>query len=121
MARLVLALLIVCAAILPVKMTLLGGATNAEVDSSAEQLAEFATAQLNNKNDVNGPLSLVEVVSYKKQVVAGTNHIFTLKTTNPSGDSYTYTVTVFEKLPSSNSNSLSLELTKYHLEPQATE
>lgn len=95
--------------------TMLGGAKDAKVDENTIRVAEFAVTQLNGKANFpkQGSLKLGKVVAAKTQVVAGTNHILTLETTDDAG-SKTVEVKVWEKLPSNvKANESPLELTDF--------
>lgn len=95
-------------------MTLIGGAKEQAPDASGLAAAQFAVGELNSKNDVtkDGALSLGSIVSYKTQVVAGTNHIMTIQTTDGAGKAHAFDVTVWEKLPG-QANDGPYQLTHY--------
>jgi hypothetical protein len=64
---------IACQAVLSQAGLMLGGPKEVAIDGDVTRAGEFAVNQLNTKQNVPGtPLSLVKVVSAKRQVVAGT-------------------------------------------------
>jgi hypothetical protein len=96
---------------------MLGGAKEHKIDENTIHVAEFAVTQLNGKANFpkHGALRLEKVLSAKTQVVAGTNHVLTIETSDDAG-SKTVEVKVWEKLPSNvKSNESPLELTEYKL------
>jgi hypothetical protein len=94
---------------------MLGGAKEHKVDENTIRVAEFAVTQLNGKANFHGTVRLDKVLSAKTQVVAGTNHVLTLETSDDAG-SKTVEVKVWEKLPSNvHANESPLELTEFKL------
>jgi hypothetical protein len=97
--------------------TMLGGAKEHKVDDNTIRVAEFAVTQLNGKANFpkQGTVKLGKVLSAKTQVVAGTNHVLTIETSDDAG-SKTVEVKVWEKLPSNvKANESPLELTEFKL------
>eukprot|EP00877_Chromochloris_zofingiensis_P011502 jgi/Chrzof1/6605/Cz19g02120.t1 len=95
---------------------MLGGVSDAEIDEHTNEVAGFAVQQLNSNSNFakDGQLKLGKVVSAKRQVVAGINHMLTIETTDASGKVQTVEVTVWEK-PAYNkpTNEPPMELTKF--------
>lgn len=103
-------------AIVSVSGMMLGGVSDAEIDEHTNEVAGFAVQQLNSNSNFakDGQLKLGKVVSAKRQVVAGINHMLTIETTDASGKVQTVEVTVWEK-PAYNkpTNEPPMELTKF--------
>ena len=92
---------------------MLGGASPASIDDHTNEVGSWAVTQLSSKANL-GSLEFVKVVSAKKQVVRGMNHMLTLEAKDGSGKTSTFEVTVWEK-PASNepTNEAPMELTKF--------
>jgi hypothetical protein len=95
---------------------MLGGASPASIDDHTNEVASWAVTELNGKANVpkSGDLEFVKVISAKKQVVQGLNHMLTLEAKDGSGKSTTFEVTVWEK-PAFNqpTNKAPMELTHF--------
>jgi hypothetical protein len=97
---------------------MLGGPSHASIDDHTNEVASWAVTQLNSKANVpkTGNLEFVKVVSAKKQVVQGMNHMLTLEAKDGSGKATTFEVTVWEK-PAFNqpTNEAPMELTRFKI------
>lgn len=93
---------------------LLGGHKAVTPGADEQRIADWAVSQLSSGGanfPVAGSLRLSKVVSAKRQVVAGTNHVLTLDVADDAGPK-TVEVTVWEKLPTNvAANESPLQLT----------
>eukprot|EP00882_Tetradesmus_deserticola_P000738 GHRQ01000806.1.p2 GENE.GHRQ01000806.1~~GHRQ01000806.1.p2 ORF type:complete len:126 (+),score=34.16 GHRQ01000806.1:344-721(+) len=103
---------------------MLGGPSDAPIDDHTNEIATFAVEQLKHGKAnfaIKGNLQLAKVVSAKRQVVSGTNHILVVEAADDAGPK-TLELTVWEKLPSNvKENEAPMELTHFKMVGPAAE
>ncbi|KAF6263600.1 hypothetical protein COO60DRAFT_1634990 [Scenedesmus sp. NREL 46B-D3] len=103
---------------------MLGGPSDAPIDDRTNEIATFAVEQLKHGKAnfaIQGNLQLAKVVSAKRQVVSGTNHILVVEAADDAGPK-TLEVTVWEKLQCNvKENEAPMELTHFKMVGPAAE